>query len=421
MSKNVEVDRKTFGRIDYIKITILGFGLNAFWTSLGSIVLPLRLLDFVPESLKNSYLGYLTFTGLILAMVTQPIVGAFSDRSSFAWGRRRPYILVGIAFALFFIPGIGLWGTYATIFITYCLLQISCNTAQAPYQGFIPDLVPEDKRGLASGVKTLELLGGIMFVRLVAYFMDRYSTGGEGFWLWGALGVLATVLLGTMLATVLTVKEQPGTGGPRLPILPSLLKSFQVDIKQNRDFIWFLVSRAVMSVPTLTLETYALYYVMDVIAPDDAAALTADLLIVVGITLMVTAYFAGRWSDKVGRKPILVSSGIIGALGILSLYLSKTHIYVMLSGVLLGVASGAFFSANWALATDLLPQGEEAKYMGLTNLALTAGAALARLIGPLIDFFNAYGHNLGYSVMLLICFVCFVGGALLLLKIREAK
>ena len=35
--------------------------------------------------------------------------------------------------------------------------------------------------------------------------------------------------------------------------------------------------------------------------------------------------------------------------------------------------------------------------MGLTNLALTAGAALAHLIRPVIDFFNVYGHNLGYS------------------------
>ena len=84
------VRSKRFTPIDYVKITILGFGLTALWSSLNSIVLPLRLLDFVPESLKHSYLGYMTFGGLVVAMLVQPIVGAISDRSGFRWGRRRP-------------------------------------------------------------------------------------------------------------------------------------------------------------------------------------------------------------------------------------------------------------------------------------------------------------------------------------------
>ena len=76
-------------------------------------------------------------------------------------------------------------------------------------------------------------------------------------------------------------------------------------------------------------------------------------------------------------------------------------------------------STNWALATDLLPKGEEAKYLGLTNLATAGAAALALFsIGPAIDFLNAYSPNLGYSVMLLVCFICFVVGSVLLMKIK---
>ena len=93
----------------------------------------------------------------------------------------------------------------------------------------------------------------------------------------------------------------------------------------------------------------------------------------------------------------------------------------MLCGGLMGVSFGAFMSTNWALATDLVAKGEEARYLGLTNLATAGGAALARLIGPVIDFFNAYSTNLGYSVMLLACFVYFVAGSLLLLKIRQRQ
>ena len=68
-------DASRFGSVDYIKITIFGFAITALWSSLHTIVIPLRLLDFVAESEKNTYFGLLTFAGLVLAMATQPIAG----------------------------------------------------------------------------------------------------------------------------------------------------------------------------------------------------------------------------------------------------------------------------------------------------------------------------------------------------------
>ncbi len=140
-----------FGARDYFKITMLVFATTALWQSMHSIILPIRVLDFVPEAEKNTYLGLLTSTGLILAMLVQPIVGAFSDRCGSGWGRRRPFIFAGIALLVLLLPGVGLASSYAVLFTIYCLLQISSNTAQSTHQGFIPDLVPDNKRGLASG------------------------------------------------------------------------------------------------------------------------------------------------------------------------------------------------------------------------------------------------------------------------------
>jgi MFS family permease len=91
----------------------------------------------------------------------------------------------------------------------------------------------------------------------------------------------------------------------------------------------------------------------------------------------------------------------------------------MLSGGLVGISFGAFMSTNWALAIDLMPRGEEGRWLGLTNLATAGGAALARLIGPVIDFFNAVSFGLGYSVMLLACFIYFLGGSALLVKVKR--
>ena len=79
-SMGLGANNREFGPADYIKITIFGFAVSALWGSLHTIILQVRLLDMVAESQKNTYLGLLTGTGLILAIIVQPIAGAISDR-----------------------------------------------------------------------------------------------------------------------------------------------------------------------------------------------------------------------------------------------------------------------------------------------------------------------------------------------------
>ena len=70
-------------------------------------------------------------------------------------------------------------------------------------------------------------------------------------------------------------------------------------------------------------------------------------------------------------------------------------------------------STNWALATDLVAKGEEARYLGLTNLDTAGGSALTLFImGPIIDHFNAYSTGPGYKVKFLVCFICLIAGSL---------
>ena len=417
----IEAKANRFGRVDYLKITIFGFALTALWQSLHTIILPLRLLDFVAEAEKNTYLGLLTFTGLILAMAVQPIAGAISDRTGFNWGRRRPYILLGTMLVILLLPGVSLAGSYIAIFIIYCLLQISSNTAQGPYQAFIPDLVPGGRRGLASGVKTLlEILGGVTLLYPIAFFMDRYSSGEGVSWLWLALGALGIILLGVMLTTILMVKERPGAGGYRLPLLVTLYKSFKINIRTDRDFVWFLVSRLLVLMAFATLQSFALYFLRDVVGVTSPATAMAQFSIAVVACMLAVVYPAGRLSDRVGRRPIAVASGLLGALGVGLIFVFQHNFtFIIFCGGLVGISVGAFMGSNWALATDLVAKGEEARYLGLTNLATAGGAALARLIGPVIDFFNAREPGLGYSVMLLACFIYFIVGSLLLLKIKK--
>jgi MFS family permease len=203
--------------------------------------------------------------------------------------------------------------------------------------------------------------------------------------------------------------------------MPSIWRRFRIDFKVHRDYSWFLFAIALLGVPGTALQTYALYYLMDVFKIPNPASVTGNLLVVVGISLLVTAYPAGRLSDRVGRKPILVASGILGIAGILILFFSRNYMQIMFSGALLGIANGALLSAGWALATDFAVKGEEAKYLGFTELVMSAGTAVARLLGPVIDFFNRISQNLGYQVMLLVCLISLIAGIILIINIRHIK
>lgn len=406
---------------DYIKITMLGFALATLSSSLHAVILPVRILDFATESVKSTYLGLLTSAGLLVAMIVQPLAGAISDRSGFKWGRRRPFILLGTLITLPFLAGVGYTNTFVSILAIWCLLQASINIAQGPYQAFIPDLVATDKRGTASGVKTLlEILGGIALIYPIAFFTDRYSYTGTDLWLWLALGIVGIVLVGITVATILMVKEPSMSSIPHSPLIQTLSRTFRIKFKADRDFIWFLASRLFILMSFTTLQTFALYFLRDVTGIDNPAKATAYFSIVAAAGMLIVVYPAGCLSDRVGRLPISIGASLLGALGISLIFLLRyNYPLVMLGSGIIGIAFGAFMCTNWALATDLVAKGEEGRYLGLTNLATAGGAALARLIGPVIDFFNTYQLNFGYSVMLLACFIYFIAGSFLLTRIRK--
>ena len=109
------------------------------------------IIQFVGEANEGTAASLLKSLGTLVAIIWQPIVGGISDRTVSPWGRRRPFIAAGTAGDLLFLTGIALAGSYWWVVVFYFLLQFASNTAQAPYQGLLPDVVPQTQRGVASG------------------------------------------------------------------------------------------------------------------------------------------------------------------------------------------------------------------------------------------------------------------------------
>jgi Na+/melibiose symporter-like transporter len=412
--------KRDFRPLDYAKVTIFGLAMTALWSSLHSIILPLRIADFVPAGRQATYLGLLTVTGLVLAIATQPIAGALSDRSGSRWGRRRPFILIGAVATLAFLPGISLAGSLAALFAVYYFLQLSANTALGPYLAFFPDLVPEKKRGLASGIKgLLEVAGAGASIWLIGQLMGNYSSGAGSRWLWLSLGILGAVFLGTMLATVFLVRESPGSGGPRPSLKSVLTKTFRIDAQANPDFIRFVLCRLFFVIPLTAFQAFGLYFFRDYLAVTNPAAVMGNFTLISSLCMLGVVFPAGRLSDKLGRRPIALASGIIGALGIGLLFFFRSYQSILTSAILMGIGFGGLMSTNWALAVDVVPRDEAGRYIGLTNLASAGGSALARLKGPMIDFLNARRFGLGYTAMLATSFASLIVSSVLLWGIKK--
>ena len=74
-------------------------------------------------------------------------------------------------------------------------------------------------------------------------------------------------------------------------------------------------------------------------------------------------------------------------LGVLIALLAPNMTVIYIGGCLIGIATGFFFTANWALGTRIVPQGEAGKYLGISNLAgAGAGAVGAYIGGPIADY-----------------------------------
>ena len=186
--------------------------------AVGAIFMPYLVDAFVRPEVRNTALGEMRTAGLVIAMLVQPAMGILSDRSTSRFGRRRPFIFVGVLLDLLFLTLIAMATGYWFLLVAVLLFQFSSNISHGALQGLIPDMAPEEQRGVASAVKSIfELLPLILLGITIAPLVG----GGRL-----NLAFLATgaILLVLMLLTMLLVKETPLKEKPDIPLAPSMLR-----------------------------------------------------------------------------------------------------------------------------------------------------------------------------------------------------
>jgi len=385
------------------------------WNAIHPILLPAVLLNYVPDAKKNTYLGLLTFVGLIIAMIVQPITGALSDGWKSRFGRRRPLAVFGTLFDFIFLSILAWAGGLVWLFVGYIGLQFSSNIAHGPMQGLLPDRVPRTQLGVASSLKTFMDMLSLILASLIAGRMLDSTTRDPTNLMLVVMGLLAI----SAAITILGVKEEPAQAHERTN-WKSLSAQFRINFHENSSYWWLIAERALFILGIYGLQAFAQYYLQDVLGVPDPPKQTGDLLAVLTLSLVVLVLIGGWLTDKYGAKRILAIGTFIASGGMFLMLFATDMRGLMIFGSILGAGIGLFLTSNWALANSLAPEAEAGKYLGLTNLATAGAGALARLEGPVLDGLNAAwpGAWIGYKGLFIFGAVMIFLSIFILRKIR---
>jgi len=399
-------------------------GLTAFAIAIGITINVLdppllgnRLLELAPDN-KSSALGLITLAGLLTALLWQPIAGAISDRTRSPWGRRLPYLVIGTPVASLALLAVAVAPTPAWLLAAVVLTQLGTNTIQGPWQALIPDRLPAVQHGRAAGMKSaFEILGFVLGRQLGGQLV------AAGYPLLAAAAGGASLCLALALTARLSVERAPA----HRPAADAVgLRGTLVELRRHPAFVLWFSNRLLIWGGFITLNTFLLFYVIDVLEMPQAQAqrFIANVATILGLMLLLIPLPAGWLADRLGRRPLLVLAGLLASAGTLWILLSPDALGLLPAAVLLGVGVGIFLSASWALVTDIVPRADAGRYLGLANAATAGGSAAARLIGALlIDPLNRLlgSSDGGYVAVYGLALAAFVLGSLIALAIPSPR
>jgi len=214
-----------------------GLALAAIWSTY-NVFMPLLLGDFVESrALRGAIMGL----DNVVAILLIPVVGAWSDRIGGRWGRRLPFLLVGVPLAALSFAGLP-WAATAlwTLLALDVVFLLSITLYRAPLVALLPDHVAPDSRAAGNGVITLMgALGGVVALVLIAPTFDVAR-----WWPFAAAALLALVSLAVVLASA---ERHPsfverGAVQDEAPVLRGLLRDLRALAgPDHRGPAWLLV------------------------------------------------------------------------------------------------------------------------------------------------------------------------------------
>ena len=348
-------------------------------TSLLNDISSEMLLNLVPFFLANilgvrtAVIGLIEGVAETTASLLKIFFGAMSDR----FGKRKPFAVVGYALSAVTKPLLYFASTWGWVLGVRVADRIGKGVRTAPRDALIADSVSDKQRGLAFGLhRASDTLGAFLGLGIAAFIVWRTQAQASLL----TLDTFRLVVLVSIVPAVLGVLVLA------LGAVDVAGKSDSVDVKRlslrnlNPRFKYFL----------FVLVLFTLGNSSDAFILLRGQERGLSLLQVMGMSLTFNAIYTvfagplGAWSDRVGRRRLMLIGWLAYGLVYLGFAFSRTGWQVWMLYALYGLYYAATEGAAKALVADLVPPEQRGTAYGLFNAAIGITVLPASLIAGLL-------------------------------------
>ena len=392
-------------KLDVKKTLLLSFGFFASsiaWSVYNSFV-PQILEGFIKST---TVIGFIMTIDNIFGVIFQPIFGKLSDNTRTRFGRRMPYIFIGLpicAVAFTLIPQMGSIPSLMGVIIIFTFVM---SAWRSPVVALMPDITPGPMRSQANGI--VNLMGGVG--SLIAFFAGGILFKKGGFPLPFLMSsVMMIVALFVMALFVREPKEAYSQGDEKkktagLKLGKEEKKSLLLIL--FGVFFWFTGYNAV--------ETFFTLYATNTLGMDAGSA--AMTLSIFSLTFLAFAVPAGFIGAKIGRRKAI----LIGLAGITALFLPMiflTNVWITRACLFLAGFFWALININsLPMVVRLSGEDKVGAYVGYYYFFSFS----SQIVSPILFGFirDMVGH---YKVLFLYACIAFALAGISLFFVRHGE
>lgn len=410
-------------KLNYKKTFILGFGffaISLIWQVYNYYV-PLFLHDFLPNQMTKIN-GIMTIDN-ILAVTMIPFIGSLSDRTFTRFGRRMPFLLIGMPLSAIFFLFIPLFSkhfqpNFPLMMIFIAGLLISMAIYRSPTIALMPDVTPYEHQSKANGI--INFMGGIgtIFALLIGAKLFDLSPSYPF--------IMGSVLVIFSLFMVFRFIKEPKKSDFKASEAEEPVHLFSTirEILKNKDktalfillgiFFWFVSYHGIVA----TFSNYCVHYLG--IESKDGAFFLSVLSLSFVLMAIPSGYLAAKFSKKkiilLGILGMFISFMLIGMLSPQMTFLPFKP--AMIAVMAFAGVAWAFININsYPLVVELAGKASVGTYTGFYYFA----SQIAAILGPL--FLGILIDLIGFKAMFPVaaCSFLIAFGFILLSKPKKAS
>jgi MFS family permease len=169
--------------------------------------------------------------------------------------------------------------------------------------------------------------------------------------------------------------------------LREFASTFYVNPKENPDFAWAFVSRFLLVLAYAFLITFQAYYLLNKIGSAESEVPRQIFLgtLVQSVVIIAASLVGGKLSDLAGRRKIFVlSAAVVYGVAMFVVAVASSFTGFLVGMAIGGLGFGMYVAVDLALVADVIENKDNAKDLGVFNIASALPFSIAPAIAPAI-------------------------------------